>query len=310
MTTASFARTLQSHGLELVRGQTHTLQVNLGLVCNQTCRHCHLEAGPHRHESMDRQTMLLVARYAREGGFTTVDITGGAPELNPHLPELLRRVRPHVERLLLRVNLTALGEHSQLMPLLAELKVVLMASLPAANPTQTDAQRGEGVFERSLAVLARLNRLGYGQPGSELELNLITNPAGAFLPPPQARAEEDFRRRLARRGDIRFHHLFALANVPLGRFRRWLRASGNYRAYLDRLRSAFNPCTVEGLMCRQLVSVAWDGQLYDCDFNLALGLPLGGRPTHVSQVSGPPAPGSPIAVGEHCFACTAGSGFT
>ncbi len=309
---SSFALKLRENRLSLQREVTDTLQVNVGLMCNQACKHCHLEAGPHRHEIMDADTAGMVVDFAARGHFAAIDITGGAPELNPHLPELLRRLHPLTPRLMLRANLTALGlpENRDLMPLLAELGVVVVASLPAINPGQTDAQRGAGVFQRSLEVLGELNSLGYGQEGSNLEMNLVSNPAGAFLPPDQKQAEERFRSQLERRWGIRFNHLYTFANVPLGRFKEWLNGSGNYDAYLEKLISSFNGCAVGGLMCRHQVSVAWDGYLYDCDFNLAAGLPLGGQRVHVSEMEGPPRPGSAIAVGDHCFTCTAGSGFT
>lgn len=308
----SFAHKLRESDLNLTRQVTDTLQVNVGLLCNQACKHCHLEAGPNRPELMDSKTAGQVAEFAARGGFSAIDITGGAPELNPVLPELIGNLRPLTPRLMLRANLTALGQPAQsgIMPLLADNKVVVVASLPAINPSQTDAQRGPGVFQGSLEVLQDLNSLGYGQEGSGLELNLVSNPAGAFLPPSQAQAEERFRSQLERRWGIVFNQLYTFANVPLGRFKQWLTCSGNYDAYLDKLVSSFNGCAVEGLMCRRQVSVAWDGYVYDCDFNLAAGLPMAGQPTHVSQMDGPPPPGSPIAVGEHCFTCTAGSGFT
>jgi len=308
----SFTHKLRESDLNLVREVTDTLQINVGLLCNQACKHCHLEAGPNRRELLDSATARQVAEFAALSGFTAIDITGGAPELNPVLPELIADLRPLTPRLSLRANLTALGQPAQrrLMPLLAENQVVLVASLPAINAEQTDAQRGQGVFQQSLQVLQELNALGYGQEGSGLELNLVSNPAGAFLPPGQAQAEERFRSQLARRWGISFNHLYTFANVPLGRFKHWLTCSGNYDAYLEKLVGAFNGCAVQGLMCRHQASVNWEGYLFDCDFNLAAGLPLGGRRTHVSEMSAPPPPGSPIAVAEHCFTCTAGSGFT
>lgn len=308
----SFAHKLRESDLNLTREQTDTLQVNVGLLCNQACKHCHLEAGPNRQELMDSSTADQVVQFAQRSGFAAIDITGGAPELNPVLPQLITKLRPLTPRLMLRANLTALGQADQgeLMPLLAENKVVVVASLPALNSNQTDAQRGNGVFQNSLEVLQALNDLGYGREGSGLELNLVSNPSGAFLPPDQAKAEERFRGQLEKRWNIGFNQLYAFANAPLGRFKQWLTCSGNYDAYLDKLASSFNSCAVEGLMCRRQVSVNWEGYLFDCDFNLAAGLPMGGHPLHVSQVEAPPPPGSQIAVGEHCFTCTAGSGFT
>ena len=308
----SFAKTLSRRELTLTRVETKTLQINLGLRCNQACRHCHLEAGPKRTEEMDEGTVRLAAAYAERGGFQVVDITGGAPELNPNLPLLLDLVREKIPRVMLRANLTALLEEKQgdLLAGLPRGKVVIVASFPALNASQADAQRGARTFERSLVALKKLNQLGYGQKDSGLELNLVSNPAGAFLPPGQAGAETRFRRQLAEKWGICFNQLFTFANVPLGRFRRWLEASGNYQAYMKRLAESFNPCALEGVMCRSQVSMAWDGRLYDCDFNLAANLPLGGRGTLAKDLEKAPEPGTPIAVGDHCYTCTAGAGFT
>lgn len=308
----SFAHKLRESDLNLTREKTDTLQINVGLLCNQACKHCHLEAGPNRQELMDSQTADQVVRFAERCKFSSIDITGGAPELNPVLPELIKNLRPLTPRLIMRANLTALGQPNrrELMPLLAENQVEVLASLPALNANQTDAQRGGGVFQRSLEVLQALNDLGYGQDETGLELNLVSNPSGAFLPPDQTKTEERFRNQLQRRWGLEFNQLYAFANVPLGRFKEWLTGSGNYDAYLDKLESSFNSCTVEGLMCRRQVSVNWEGYLFDCDFNLAAGLPMGGQSIHVSELDAPPPPGSTIEVGEHCFTCTAGAGFT
>lgn len=307
-----FYQRLSDQGLLLRREQTHTLQVNVGLVCNQTCRHCHLEAGPNRHEQMDRATMREVVDYAQRGGFPTVDITGGAPELNPHLPELLEGMAAVAQRLMFRANLTALDRDDcrHLLERLRKHRVVIVASLPASNPSQADAQRGPGVFAKSLATLKRLNQMGYGQPDSGLELNLVSNPAGAFLPPNQEGARRKFQRDLQDKHGIVFNQLFTLTNVPLGRFRLWLEQTDNYQNYLSKLEQGFNPGAVDGVMCRYQVSVNWNGHLFDCDFNLAAGLPLGDRLSHVRDMAGPPEPGSTIAVSDHCYTCTAGAGFT
>lgn len=308
----SFAQALSQNQLDLRRGRTETLQVNVGLLCNQACKHCHLSAGPHRREMMDQATVQQVAEYAARGGFAVVDITGGAPEMNPHLPELIRRCAEVAPRVMLRSNLTVLadGNHAGLLALLRDKRVVIVASFPSLSPSQLDAQRGAGVFEGSRLGLELLNQMGWGQPDSGLELNLVVNPAGAFLPPQQEAAERRFRSELSRRWGITFNNLYTLANAPLGRFRDWLLRSGNYDGYLDKLAHGFNPCAVQSLMCRSLVSVGWDGCLYDCDFNLAAGIPLGGRRVHVSQMPGPPPEGVAIAMSEHCYTCTAGSGFT
>lgn len=306
----SFAENLAAHGLELVRAQTATLQVNLGLLCNQRCRHCHLAAGPERPEVMSAETMDAVAAYAERCRFAVIDVTGGAPELAPGLGDFLERLAPLAPRLMLRSNLTALAEREHLIEVFARLRVTVAASFPATNRGQTDAQRGDGVFETTLAMLKRLNEAGYGCEGAGLELDLVSNPTGAFLPPGQAQAEERIRRELARKWGITFSHLYTFANMPVGRFRAWLEASGNLDGYLEKLAKAFNPCTVEGLMCRTLVSVDWEGYLHDCDFNVARGLGLGGKRRHVSEMDGPPIPGTPIPTGDHCYACTAGAGFT
>lgn len=307
-----FSRALDDHGLKLTRDHAHVLQINTGLLCDLACRHCHLEAGPHRLEVMDRSTMDEVIAFAGRGGFNVVDITGGAPELVPELGYLLQELRPLTDKLMLRSNLTALSGQAreQLLELLIRLNMTLVASFPSTAPSQTDAQRGPGVMDRSVAMLKRLNELGYGQPGSGLELNLVANPAGAFLPADQAATEQKFRRDAERKWGVVFNNLYTFANAPLGRFRQWLEKSGNLDGYLLKLANGFNPCTIDGLMCKSMISIAWDGRVYDCDFNLAAGIPLGGQAKHVSDLPEPPGPGALIATGEHCYACTAGSGFT
>lgn len=306
----SFAARLQRLGLKLARSAAQTLQINVGPRCNLLCKHCHLEAGPHRQEQMSRLTMELVAAYCRRGGFQVADVTGGAAELHPDLLFLLDSLAPSVKTLMLRTNLVLLatGEYEALLRRCVELRVVLVASLPAVQAGQVEAQRGRGVWEQSLAALRLLNERGYGQEGG-LELDLVANPAGAFLPPGQAQAEKRFKQDLLRKHDIRFNQLFTFANAPLGRFKAWLLRSGNYENYLRALAASFNPCTLDGLMCRSLVSIGWDGTLHDCDFNLAAGIPLGGKPIALADQD-VPAPGDAIAVGDHCYCCTAGAGFT
>jgi radical SAM/Cys-rich protein len=307
-----FADKLAQHGLMLRRGYTRTLQVNLGLLCNQTCRHCHLVAGPDRQEIMGRETMEQIIEFARRSRFECVDLTGGAPEMNPHLEYLLAQLAPLTPRLMLRSNLTAMaaGNRDNLLAICRQHKVVIITSLPATNGAQTDAMRGRGAMETSIRMLARLNALGYGLTGTGLELDLVANPPGAFLPAGQCQAEIKFRRDLESKWGIVFSHLYTFANVPLGRFRQWLKESGNLATYMERLVSSFNPATIDGLMCRTQVSVSWDGYLYDCDFNLAAGLPLGKGRRHISEVRSQPAAGDVIATGDYCYACTAGSGFT
>jgi radical SAM/Cys-rich protein len=308
----SFSHALSRHGLALLRGETTTLQVNVGLLCNQVCRHCHLEAGPNRPEIMSRETVDHLANFAQRSPFQVIDITGGAPEMNPHLPHMIHRFSELAPRVMLRANLTAMKRYADecLKRMLACSRVVVVASVPSLNPAQLESQRGRGVWQETLDALQMLNEMGYGQADSGLELNLVCNPTGAFLPAAQAATERKFRLDLCKKWGIVFNNLYTFANVPLGRFRKWLVESGNYEKYLAKLVAGFNPCTVDGLMCRSLISVSWDGFLYDCDFHLAKGIPSGGVKTHVTECDGPPRPGAPIATGEHCYACTAGSGFT
>jgi radical SAM/Cys-rich protein len=306
-----FLSTLLRHNIRLVRNPTHTLQINLGFLCNQACRHCHLNAGPGRKENMDAGTLEQVLAYARRSHFETIDITGGAPELNPHLADLIAKASVSAHRVMLRSNLSVLrAKMDRLIEPLKSHRVVIVASFPSLNPGQTDSQRGDGIFDESIAVLRELNAAGYGRNGSGLELNLVSNPTGAFLPPDQDQTEKRYHQILEKRWNVTFNRLFSFANVPLGRFRRWLINSGNFDNYVQKLVSNFNPCAVEGLMCRTLVSVSWDGYLYDCDFNLAGGLNMSAKKIHVSEMPGPPRPGTPIITADHCYTCTAGSGFT
>ena len=312
LTIEPFNQTLCKHGLKLNRAQTTTLQINVGLLCDQVCRHCHLNAGPGRKENMDPETIDEVVSYAGRGGFATIDITGGAPELNPNIIALIEKISPLAPRIMFRSNLSALSDEKRahLIDVLKAHRVVVIASFPSLNEAQADSQRGDGVFKISIETLKRLNHMGYGQERSGLELNLVSNPTGAFLPPSQVQMEKRFRQVLERKWGIVFNNLFNFANVPLGRFRQWLLKSGNLAEYIDKLAANFNSCAIEGLMCRTLVSVSWDGYLYDCDFNLARGLYLGGRRIHVSEMSGPPKAGQSIIVADHCYTCTAGAGFT
>jgi len=307
-----FRQLLAKQSLKLERGKTTTLQINVGLLCNQSCRHCHLDAGPRRPEKMSVQTAKEVIAYTERSRFDIIDITGGAPELNPNIETLIKKLSSLAPRLMIRSNLSALKgrKRDEWTEFLKDHGVTIVASLPSYNEAQADSQRGKGVFQVSIDVLRKLNAMGYGQVGTGLELDLVANPTGAFLPTPQGQMEPRFREILQKRWGIVFNHLYSFANVPLGRFRQWLLQSGNLEDYLRKLASNFNPCAVEGLMCRTLVSVSWDGYLYDCDFNLALDLPLGGKRTHVSRMEGPPESGSQIAVGDHCYTCTAGAGFT
>ena len=307
-----FRETLSHSGLALVRDVTITLQINVGLVCNQACRHCHLEAGPHRREIMGLQTVEDVIAYARRGRFSVVDITGGAPELNPHLTRLITGLAPsrpkdHGPVQSDRPDRWAPDGPDGIFQGAPGGSGGLL-SFPAGGPDRYPA--GSGVFQASINALRQLNALGYGRADSGLELDLVSNPSGAFLPPSQAEAEKRFRKELENRWDLVFNHLYVFANVPLGRYRDWLDRSGNLQRYQEKLAAGFNPCALIGVMCRSLISVSWEGYLYDCDFNLALNLPFEGRKTHITEMEGPPPAGTPIRVGDHCYACTAGSGFT
>jgi len=307
-----FGAALERRGLSLVRGEITTLQVNTGYLCNLRCRHCHLEAGPGREEIMSRKTMEAVVSFARRFPFPVADITGGAPELVPGLPFLIEGLAPLAPRLMLRTNLSALSgaARESLLALCVSHRVVLVASFPSTNLSQSDAQRGAGVTETGIAVLKKLNAAGYGVEGTGLELNLVSNPVGASLPDFEESAERKFRQDLSRKWGIAFNHLYTFANVPLGRFRTSLLRAGMFERYMITLADRFNPSAVDRLMCRTLLSVSWDGFLYDCDFNLAFGQPAGGRKLHVADVRELPPPGSQVTKEDYCYACTAGSGFT
>lgn len=307
-----FSHTLEAKGLCLVRDKAVTCQVNLGLLCNLACRHCHLSAGPGRRELMDLETVNQVVEFLRKGRFQVMDITGGAPELNPNLPLLIKGAAGLTRTVMLRCNPSALYgmKDKSLIDLLTSHGITLVCSLPALNQPQTDSQRGKGSFDKTIAGLKMLNELGYGNEGTGLVLNLVSNPAGAFMPASQVSAEKRFRSVLAEKWGIMFNELFTFANMPLGRFEAWLKKTGNYKDYLQTLYKGFNACTLEGLMCRSLVSVSWDGYLYDCDFNLAANLPMGNQRRHITEINYFDFQGHNIAVGSHCYACTAGSGFT
>jgi radical SAM/Cys-rich protein len=308
----TFRQNLVRNGLELSRTQCTTLQVNIGLLCNQTCKHCHLDAGPAKKQIMDEETVQAVIDLAKKFKFEIVDITGGAPEMNPNIRTLISELAQLTDTLILRSNLTAIGTKDQepLLELIADKGVTVVASLPSLNEAQAETQRGKNSFVISIKTLQQLNSLGYGQPDSGLELNLVSNPTGAFLPSSQSQTEKRFREVLAQKWGITFNNLYTFANVPLGRFLTWLENTGNLENYVLKLAENFNSCTLDNLMCRSLISVSWDGYLYDCDFNLALDLPMGGKKIHISELHSLPGPGETIAVSEHCYTCTAGSGFT
>lgn len=306
-----FSRTLEDHGWAALRARgIEVLQVNVGKVCNQTCTHCHVDAGPDRRESMSRDTFVACLEVVEKHGIPTVDITGGAPELNPHFRWFVVEVRRLGRKVLDRCNLTVLlTPHQEDLPgFLAAQQVEVIASLPCYLEENTDRQRGEGVYAKSIEALRRLNAAGYGQPGSALQLTLVFNPGGPSLPPDQETLEAAYRKELFERHGVVFHRLIALANMPISRFLDDLVATGRYEAYMGKLAAAFNLQAVAGLMCRTTVSVGWDGRLYDCDFNQMLELATGpGFPRHIREFSAALAE-RPIAIGQHCYGCTAGAG--
>jgi radical SAM/Cys-rich protein len=297
----------------LVREQIKTLQINLGRVCNQACLHCHVDAGPNRSEIMTaelaKQTITVLAAST---SISTVDITGGAPELNPLFREIVVRVRKMGRHVIDRCNLTVLFEQGMddLPAFLAKHQVEIVASLPCYTTENVDRQRGHGVFDKSIRALQLLNGLGYGLPDLKLPLNLVYNPLGAFLPPDQEKLEADYKFHLREQFGIEFHRLFTIANMPIRRFAGFLCQSGKYEAYMELLVSHFNCNTVANLMCRSLVSIGWDGGLYDCDFNQMLGIGIAdnGAKTIWDIASFDELNARPILTGRHCFGCTAGNG--
>ena len=309
---APFARRLADAGhAPLRRAELEILQLNVGKLCNQTCAHCHVDAGPDRKEVMTRATMEQCLAALDRTAIHTVDITGGAPELNPDFRWLVMQARSRGKHVIDRCNLTILTIASQrdLVEFLAANQVEVVASLPYFLAERTNAQRGDGVFERSIAGLQKLNAAGYGRPDSSLALNLVFNPSGAFLPPKQAALEADFRRELRRRHGAEFNRLYTLTNLPISRFLEFLLETGNYAQYMERLANAFNPATVAGLMCRNTLSVAWDGELFDCDFNQMLELPPpNGAPRHIRDFDPAALDRAEISIGQHCYGCTAGAG--
>jgi radical SAM/Cys-rich protein len=296
----------------LTRGRLETLQVNLGYKCNQTCLHCHVNAGPNRTEMMDAETLALIPRVIAARGVTTLDITGGAPELHSGFRGLVREVRAMGVTVIDRCNLTILSEpgHEDLAEFLSQQRVQVVASMPCYLEDNVDAQRGEGVFARSIAGLKRLNALGYGRAGTGMTLDLVFNPQGPSLPPDQMKLEIDYKRMLGERYSVVFNNLFALANMPIQRFGATLLKRGQLDTYMALLQSAHRDENLDGVMCRSLVSVDWRGFLHDCDFNQMLELPLGGdssRP-HLRDLLQTDIAGRPIRVAGHCFGCTAGQG--
>lgn len=313
----SFEEVLLEQGCgPLLRSETTTLQINVGKLCNQACHHCHVEAGPKRTEVMPSNVAdRLLQVISASPTVTTVDITGGAPELNPNFRRLVSRSRELGRHVIDRCNLTVLFEPGQecLAEFLGANQVEIVASLPCYTAANVDEQRGRGVFGKSIQALQQLNRLGYGMPGSALKLNLVYNPVGAFLPPPQDQLEADYKRQLREHFGIEFHRLFTITNMPIRRFATFLRQNGKYDEYMGLLVNHFSAATIPDLMCRSLVSVGWDGALYDCDFNQMLDLRIGatggtGSLTLWDIENLNDLAGACTATSHHCFGCTAGAG--
>ena len=309
----SFEEKLDEAGLSPLRpSQIELLQINLGKMCNQTCTHCHVDAGPDRKEIMTRETMDHCLSAVRRSGITMVDLTGGAPEMNPRFTWFVEQLTALGTRVMVRSNLTILtvnGKYRQLPAFYARHGVTVISSLPCYTAANTDRQRGKGVFEKSLEALRKLNGLGYGHEGSGLELNLVYNPLGAFLPGPQKALEADYKRVLKDDFGIVFNRLFCITNMPINRFLDYLISSGKHADYMKTLVDAFNPAAALGLMCLNTVSVGWDGALFDCDFNQMLDLRCApDTPGHVEDFDRHRMENRRIVVGRHCFGCTAGAG--
>jgi radical SAM/Cys-rich protein len=304
----SFAATVKEHGRDLTRGPVTVLQINVGKRCNQACHHCHVEAGPNRSEMMTAATAdRLIELMASAPHLRTVDITGGAPELNQNFRRLVRAARALGKDVIDRCNLTVLLEAGQedTAQFLADNEVAIVASLPCYSEKNVDAQRGRFVFGKSIAALKKLNTLGYG---TSLPLDLVYNPVGAFLPPSQASLEREYKARLRNDFGIEFSRLLTITNMPISRFLHALERDGQLEAYQQLLIDAFNPHAVDNLMCRSMVSVGWDGKLYDCDFNQMLEMNIPGPARTIWDIDSLDAIDRRIAVGSHCFGCTAGAG--
>ena len=308
----SFDRSLQDSGLfPLAASDISVFQINFGKLCNQACLHCHVEAGPQRTENISKETLDTCLSILKNYDIPTVDITGGAPEMNPHFRWFTRECARLGKQIMVRSNLTVIFEPGleDLPGFYADNRVELISSLPYFLEKSVDSQRGRGVFQKSIQALTKLNSLGYGIDGSDLILNLVYNPNGAFLPPAQCAIEKDFKRELKNRYGISFNNLFTITNMPIGRFKHFLERTNNYQSYLNRLINAYNPQAAEGVMCRYTLSIGWDGTIYDCDFNQMLGLNCDhGAPDHINNFDLEKLKSRRIVTGLHCYGCTAGAG--
>jgi len=288
------------------------LQINVGYMCNQVCDHCHVDAGPDRKEIMTRDTMRQCLEVIKNTGAHTLDLTGGAPEMNPDFRWFVEEAaKAGIKDFIVRSNLTIIRANKKYYDLPEFFKkhnVHVVSSMPHWTRGKTDKQRGDGVFDKSIRALQDLNAMGYGMPGSDLRLDLVYNPSGAFLPGDQAAMEKDFKKALKEDFDIQFHHLFAITNLPIARFLDFLIASENYEDYMYSLVEAYNPSAVENVMCTNTLSISWDGYLFDCDFNQMLNLPVNSKTKHISEYNEELLEGRNIVISQHCYGCTAGAG--
>lgn len=308
----AFHSMLSRHRIDLTRSGPEVLQVNIGKLCNQACLHCHVEAGPNRTELMDARTCdRLIELLEDSPSIHTVDITGGAPELNPLFRSFSSRIVDCGKEVIDRCNLTVFYEKGQedLPEFLQAHNITVIASLPCYLKDNVEKQRGRGVFDKSIQALRRLNSLGYGQGNPDLQLHLVYNPLGADLPPSQQSLESSYKEYLLKELDISFDRLFTITNMPIKRFLHYLKQTGTYEEYMHLLTANFNPCAAESVMCRSIFSISWEGEIFDCDFNQMLDMtPAAGRKTIFDIESFNELLTSPIAVGDHCFGCTAGNG--
>jgi len=310
---ASFTDKLAEMGeLPLKAKGVEIFQINVGKMCNQVCKHCHVDAGPDRKEIMTVETMQLCLKVLANSTITTVDLTGGAPEMNPNFRWFVTELKKLDKHIIVRCNLTivlANKKFNDLPEFFREHNVEVVSSLPSFTKDRTDRQRGNGVFEDSIKALQMLNAVGYGMPDSSLQLNLVYNPAGAFLPPSQQALEDEYKVELLKNYSIRFNHLYAITNMPISRYLDYLISTGNYDKYMEKLVSAFNPAAVESVMCRNTISVSWDGYLYDCDFNQMLELPVSTTDSrHLIDFDLNQLNTRDIILNQHCYGCTAGAG--
>lgn len=312
-TLPTFKEKLKNSNIQQVRPKgLEILQINVGYMCNQVCSHCHVDAGPDRKEIMTQETMEQILQVLRNSKINTVDLTGGAPEMHPQFRWFVEEIRKtEVEEIIVRSNLTIIlanKKYNDLPEFFAEYKIHVISSLPFYKRNKTDRQRGDGVFDSSIKALQMLNAVGFGLPNSELQLDLVYNPSGAFLPGDQKALELDFKKALDEDFNIKFNLLFTITNLPISRFLDYLIASENYEEYMHALVDAFNPSAVGGVMCTNTISVSWEGFLFDCDFNQMLDLKVDSTIAHISEFNSTALDGRNIRLSQHCYGCTAGAG--